>query len=113
MAKKKVATKKRRVVRRKATIAPLDLISIGSEESKKVTAAPTPKKRRSRKAARHSTTLKPYRPRKDINKLTGVSDRKRDLRYHAKSPGRRVSASGGMYYEWRRNRADYRPSRGL
>lgn len=37
---------------------------------------------------------------------TGKSNRKADKKRHARSPGRRVSASGKVYTERRRNRSD-------
>ncbi len=39
-------------------------------------------------------------------RLTGSSNLKRDRRYHAMSPGKRVSRTGHVYYEHRKNRAD-------
>lgn len=37
---------------------------------------------------------------------TGKSDRKRDQKLVAKLPGKRISASGNIYYERRANRSD-------
>ena len=42
------------------------------------------------------------------NKLTGASNRNLDKQKKAKKPGKRVSASGKVYYEKRANRADVR-----
>jgi len=41
---------------------------------------------------------------------TGGSDRERDLQRKAKRPGKRRSASGRTYYEYRRNRSDVPPT---
>ena len=40
------------------------------------------------------------------NKLTGISDKKRDNLYSALAPGKRESKKGNVYYEYRKNRAD-------
>ncbi len=40
---------------------------------------------------------------------TGSSDPVRDRRYHALPPGKRVSRSGRVYYEYRRNRSGLTP----
>ena len=42
------------------------------------------------------------------NKLTGSSNRSLDKQRKAKKPGKRVTASGKVYYEKRANRADVR-----
>lgn len=46
------------------------------------------------------------KPRKSGARQTGKSNIIADKRRRAKKPGRRVSASGKVYYESRRNRSD-------
>lgn len=58
-----------------------------------------------------SVSKRTYHPR--AKGLLGISNADRDRRYHAKRPGRRVSASNRVYYERRRNRADAKPAIGL
>jgi len=41
---------------------------------------------------------------------TGKSNLKHDKRHHALAPGKRVSRSGKVYYEYRANRSDLRKS---
>ncbi|MEO0250140.1 MAG: hypothetical protein ABIN58_11575 [candidate division WOR-3 bacterium] len=52
-----------------------------------------------------------YRPR--TKGLLGRSVTTRDRKRTAERPGKRVSASGRVYYERRRNRADMNPVTGL
>lgn len=42
-----------------------------------------------------------------------VKSRKRDKSLKAKRPGKRVSASGNIYYEYRKNRSDKNPKKRL
>jgi hypothetical protein len=48
------------------------------------------------------------RRKKGYHKLTGTSNLKYDRRHKALKPGKRVSKSGKVYYEYRKNRADVR-----
>ncbi len=72
-----------------------------------------PKKTRKRTVSkatrrkRRATGMAEYRPRK--SGLVGSSVARRDRRYRALKPGRRVSETGQVYYERRRNRADVGP----
>jgi len=43
-----------------------------------------------------------------VTKRTGLSDRTRDFQRFALLPGKRISATGKVYYENRRNRSDVR-----
>lgn len=45
-------------------------------------------------------------PKKTAKKQTGKSSIKKDKLYQAKKPGKRKSASGNTYYEYRTNRSD-------
>lgn len=53
-----------------------------------------------RKQRKRATT------RKKLLRQIGKSNIKRDKLFVAKKPGKRVSASGNVYYERRRNRSD-------
>jgi hypothetical protein len=56
-----------------------------------------PKKKAAKKAAPKKAAIK---------KQTGTSNKDRDLQRVAKSPGRRKSEGGSIYYERRKNRSD-------
>ena len=45
--------------------------------------------------------------------MLGKTTKILDLRFIALEPGKRISKSGKIYYEYRRNRADWIPKTGL
>lgn len=58
-----------------------------------------------RKAAAKKKSAKNYKPRKPTHQ-TGSSSKKRDEMVKALPPGKRRSAGGSIYYEYRKNRTD-------
>lgn len=74
--------------------------------------------KRTRKVRRK---LKTYHRKKIMNHLVlkagdhqyGKSNKKIDKRFRAMKPGKRISASGEVYYEYRRNRSDLHPAKHL
>ena len=45
--------------------------------------------------------------------MLGKTTKILDLRFIALEPGKRISKAGNIYYEYRRNRADWIPKTGL
>lgn len=68
-----------------------------------------------RKPAAKQTTLRSRSFGRQVLKAstrqTGESNKKRDSARKALAPGKRRAASGGVYYEYRKNRSDVRGKR--
>lgn len=72
-----------------------------------------PRKKTTRKKVTRKKTTRKKPTKKKVVRQTGKSVTRIDKKLRAKKPGRRVSKSGNVYFERRRNRSDKNPKKKL
>lgn len=76
-------------------------------KSDKGTSSLTPRQKKMRNILRNASTMKDKsRVAKKVSHRTGGTNTAKDKKLHAKGAGYRISRTGNLYYEGRKNRSD-------